>query len=112
MHHTPKTQVVIAKHKLVEQQDGQREVHLCDVTSWTDSEDVQHGIGGKLEVTTHRFTTSKSINTLPKFRLTLIRKPTPQLVSFLDRLRKSRQVMYVGCNGGLGCFVVQPFSSL
>lgn len=97
MHPPTKVQDVIAKHKLVAQDDDQRQVHLCDVTSWTDSEHVQHGVSGMLEVT-RRFTSTKEIKHLPRFRLTLTRPPDsrrpdkPQLVSFFAKLRKSSQV--------------------
>lgn len=92
-----KNPAVKAKHMLLAQDDDQREVHLCDVMSWTDdSGGVQHGISGKL-VVTRRFTPSKEIKRLPKFRLTLgspdaRRRDTPQLVSFFGKLRKSSQV--------------------
>lgn len=89
---------VVAKHKLVVADDGKRHVHLCDVTSWDDSKQVEHGISGKLEVTTRRYTPSKLIKHLPRFRLTLSpRADAARLVPFLDRLRKDKQVRVRHC---------------
>lgn len=90
--------VVVAKHMLLVAEDGRRQVHLCDVTSWDDSKQVEHGISGKLEVNTRRFTPSKLINHLPKFRLTLsasARADTARLLPFLVRLRKDAQVQFL-----------------
>lgn len=93
MNHQRKEPVVVAKHKLVVSEDGKQQIHLCDVTSWDDSKGVEHGVSGKLEVTTRRHTPSKLIRHLPKFRLTLLtRKDAARLTPFLDRLRKDRQV--------------------
>lgn len=85
---------VVAKHRLLVQEDGQQQVHVCDVHSWNDSLSVEHGVSGKLEVTTRRFTPSKTINQLPRFRLTLSSKADSSglLTPFLSRLRSSRQV--------------------
>lgn len=84
--------VVVAKHMLIVTEDGKRQMHLCDVTSWDDSKKVEHGISSKLEVTT-RYTPSKFVVTLPRFRLTLSAKADVARVKlFLDRLRKEKQV--------------------
>ena len=83
---------VVAKHRLLVDQ-----VYVCDVHSWNDSSDVQHGVSGKLEVTSRRYTPKGTIVHLPRFRLTLSSKAdaSGELGRFLDRLRSSRQV----CDG-------------
>ena len=80
---------VVAKHRLLVEQ-----VYVCDVHSWNDSSDVQHGVSGKLEVTSRRYTPQGTIVHLPRFRLTLSSKAdaSGELGRFLDRLRSSRQV--------------------
>lgn len=85
---------VVAKHRLLVQEDGQPQVHVCDVHSWNDSVNVEHGISGKLEVTTRRFTPSKTITDYPRFRLTLSSKADSSglVAPFLNRLRNTRQV--------------------
>lgn len=87
---------VVAKHRLLVQEDGQQQVHVCDVHSWNDSVNVEHGISGKLEVTTRRFTPSKTITDYPRFRLTLSSKADSSglLAPFLNRLRSTRQVWW------------------
>lgn len=83
---------VVAKHRLLVEQ-----VYVCDVHSWNDSSDVQHGVSGKLEVTSRRFTPTRTIVHLPRFRLTLSSKAdaSGRLGAFLDRLRGTRQVCEV-----------------
>lgn len=86
------SRVVVAKHRLLVEQ-----VYVCDVHSWNDSSDVQHGVSGKLEVTSRRFTPARTITDLPRFRLTLSSKGDASglLGPFLDRLRSTRQVCKV-----------------
>lgn len=83
---------VVAKHRLLVDQ-----VYVCDVHSWNDSSDVQHGVSGKLEVTSRRYTPNRTIVHLPRFRLTLSSKAdaSGELGRFLDRLRSTRQVCEV-----------------
>lgn len=85
---------VVAKHRLLVQEDGKQQVHICDVHSWNDSDEVEHGVSGKLEVQTRRFTPSKTIKHFPKFRLTLSSKADSSglIAPFLNRLRSTRQV--------------------
>lgn len=94
---------VVAKHRLLVQEDGQQQVHVCDVHSWNDSLNVEHGVSGKLEVTTRRFTPSKTITLFPRFRLTVPSKADSSglLTPFLSRLRSSRQVC--GICGFISC---------
>ncbi|CAM9439045.1 unnamed protein product, partial [Pylaiella littoralis] len=91
---------VVAKHRLLVQEDGRQQVHVCDVHSWNDSGNVEHGISSKLEVTTRRFTPSKTIKHYPRFRLTLSSKADSSglLAPFLDRLRSTRQAAVVVLN--------------
>ncbi|CAN0296294.1 unnamed protein product [Scytosiphon promiscuus] len=91
---------VVAKHRLLVQEDRQQQIHVCDVHSWDDSLKVEHGVSGKLEVTTRRFTPSKTINHFPRFRLTLSSKADSSglLTPFLSRLRNSRQAAVVVLN--------------
>eukprot|EP00752_Nemacystus_decipiens_P017947 g16087.t1 len=86
---------VVAKHRLLVDQ-----VYVCDVHSWNDSNDVQHGVSGKLEVTSRRYTPKGTIVDLPRFRLTLSSKAdaSGELGRFLDRLRSSRQAAVVVLN--------------
>ena len=85
---------LVAKHKLVMVESGQKQVHICDVCTWDDSGQVEHGISGMLQVT-RRYTPSKAISHFPKFRLTLsARADDAQVLPFLDKLRRNRQVCY------------------
>ncbi|CAM9168977.1 unnamed protein product [Ectocarpus sp. 12 AP-2014] len=91
---------VVAKHRLLVQEDGKQQVHICDVHSWNDSDEVEHGVSGKLEVQTRRFTPSKTIKHYPKFRLTLSSKADSAglIAPFLNRLRSTRQAAVVVLN--------------
>eukprot|EP00903_Cladosiphon_okamuranus_P016121 g14877.t1 len=86
---------VVAKHRLLVDQ-----VYVCDVHSWNDASDVQHGVSGKLEVTSRRQTPQRTIVHLPRFRLTLSSKAdaSGELGRFLDGLRSSRQAAVVVLN--------------
>lgn len=120
MNHQGREPSVVAKHKLLVVEDGKRQLHLCDVTSWDDSKQVEHGISGKLEVTSRRSTPSKSINWLPKFRLTLSARADVALVTtnLLARLRRDKQVQSVSIcmivsNPGFRCaLLVSKFEGM
>ena len=84
---------LLAKHKLVMTGGGQKQVHICDVSTWDDdSPQVQHGISGMLQVT-NRYTPSKAVKHFPRFRLTLsVKADAAQVLPFLNKLRRNKQV--------------------